>query len=168
MKIKKSILSIVTLALFVCSASAGGASAESIDADHDGINIESAVETEEFTIYSYCPDTEEEDYIECDTSFVADQINNGATHITTPSYLGDEVAQQGNLEEEISPNIIIGGDTRYKINDTTQAPFRSICLVETRWKDGSTSRGTDCLIGSDIVLTSAHLAYDPSNGGNVQ
>lgn len=169
MKIKRTIFSIVASALVASFTLASVASAENLNAiKAESARIETKVETEEFTIYSYCPDTGVEEFIECDTSFVADQINNGATHVTTPSYLGEEMAEQGSLGEEVSPNIIIGGDTRYKITDTTKAPYRSICLVETVWKDGSISHGTGCLIGPDIVLTSAHMVYNPSYGGNVK
>lgn len=34
------------------------------------------IPVENFTIFSYCPETGDEEYIECDTSFVAYQINN--------------------------------------------------------------------------------------------
>lgn len=139
--------------------------AESLDA----AEIESAnIETEEFTIYSYCPKTGEERYIECDTSFVTNLINNGVTDVTTQSCLGKEIVEQGNLGSEISPNIIIGSDSRYQITNTTIAPYRSICLVETCWKDGSISRSTGCLVGSDILLTSATLAYNLNYGGQAK
>lgn len=157
------------LSIALCSAIFMGVSTTSVESLAENTSIETKVETEEFTVYSYCPETGEEGFIECDTSFVADQINNGATHVTTPSYLGEEMAEQRSLEGDISPNVIIGGaDSRYKISDTTRAPYRSICLVETVWKDGSISRGTGCLIGPDIVLTSAHMTYNPSNGGQVK
>ncbi len=76
------------------------------------------------------------------------------------------MAEQGNLGgEEISPNIIVGDkDTRNQITDTAITPYRSICLVEVRWADGSTSRGTGCLIGPDVVLTSAHVVYNAAHG----
>lgn len=150
------------LSIALCSAIFMGVSTPSVES----ASIESKVEAEEFTLYSYCPETGEEDFIECDTSFVVDQINKGATHVTTPSYIGEAMAEQGNLGgEEISPNIIIGNDdTRNQITDTTIPPYRSICLVEVRWADGSTSRGTGCLIGPDVVLTSAHVVYNAAYG----
>lgn len=124
------------------------------------------VEAEEFTIYSYCPETGEEKYVECDTSFVVDQINNGATHVSTPSFSGKNCLLQNQMGNEVSPNDIIGGyDSRYKINNTTIPPYSSICLIRTVWKNGAIGENTGCMIGTDTVLTAGHCVQSSKEGG---
>lgn len=169
MKIRRTIFSMLTLAVVACSTLNGIASAECATVTEvENASIGNHVETDEFTIYSYCPETGEERYIDCDTSFVANQINDGATIISTPSYLGDVITEQVGLGNEVSPNIIIGSDSRYQITNTTISPYRMICLVETCWKDGTVTYGTGCLVGSDILLTSAQNGYNSTYGGQAK
>lgn len=122
------------------------------------------IPVENFTIFSYCPETGDEEYIECDTSFVADQINNGATHISTPSYFGESAITQGNIGNEVSPNAVIGFDFRYQIREPASAQNRSVCMIETHWNN-TTGYATGCLIGPNKVLTAAHVVHNLKEGG---
>ncbi|MDE7360641.1 MAG: trypsin-like peptidase domain-containing protein [Oscillospiraceae bacterium] len=120
---------------------------------------------EGFTLYSYCPETGEEKYIECDTSYVDDLINSGATVISTPSSLGETNITGEYLDHGTSPNYVIPGDTRYKITNTTKKPYSSICLLEIFWTNGEHGFGTGCLVGPDLVLTAAHNTFKRARGG---
>lgn len=127
------------------------------------------IPVEEFTIYSYNLETGEERYIVCDTSFVADKLNNGITDISTPSFLGTDNLIQDDLPGDISPNVIIGGyDYRFHITNTTKKPYSSICSIVTTWNNNTTTLASGCLIGANTVLTAAHAVYDSERGGQAK
>lgn len=67
------------------------------------------------------------------------------------------------------PSSLIGRDDRAAVKRILQAPWRWICLVRARYDDPDGGdamwfRGTGVLIGSQHVLTAAHLLLDEIDG----
>ena len=67
---------------------------------------------------------------------------------------------------EVEPNIIIGGDNRTPVTNTTVYPYKTVCYLEVTFPDGTTSLyGTGVLVYKDVVLTAGHVVYQPKHGG---
>ncbi len=104
------------------------------------------------------------------TELTTNALRNGVTTMSTPAYSGT-MGVQGNNNQTISPNSVIGGDNRVQVADTTQWPYRAICSIKVYWdtnNDGSvdkTTKATGFLEGPSAVVTAGHVIYDPNKGG---
>jgi V8-like Glu-specific endopeptidase len=61
------------------------------------------------------------------------------------------------------PPLVIGKDTRVRINSTTESPFRFVCQIEV---DGDWW-GSGTLIGPRTVLTAGHCIHDNDGSGRL-
>jgi V8-like Glu-specific endopeptidase len=61
--------------------------------------------------------------------------------------------------------VIIGTDDRTRIRNTTAIPWRRICQLTIRAKNGAQYVGTGFLIGKRTVITAGHCVYIHSAGG---
>lgn len=52
-----------------------------------------------------------------------------------------------------------------EITNRTAAPYRSICYIECTWPDGSRTRGSGVVVGTNDVLTALHVVFDAPRGG---
>lgn len=58
------------------------------------------------------------------------------------------------------------GDARRQVSDATRAPYSSICLIHAYANVGDAQAvlaGTGWLAGPDLVVTAAHVVYDPQH-----
>ncbi len=82
----------------------------------------------------------------------------------TPSEWTDEELQYSIIVSPTSP-----GDDRFRIParttrpSTLQFPFNTICLLERKHRDGTTSRVSGTLIAPQVVLTARHCLVKPAN-----
>lgn len=60
---------------------------------------------------------------------------------------------------------IIGDDNRVRIRHTTQLPWRQVCALRIRFRNGRVYRGTGFLIGPRTVATAGHCVYLKKEGG---
>lgn len=56
--------------------------------------------------------------------------------------------------------VVLPGDNRSRVPNTTATPFHWVGGLRTWWRDGSVSNGTATLIDDSHVLTCAHNLYD--------
>ncbi len=81
--------------------------------------------------------------------------------------VGDEMIS--NTECDVSPNSVIGSDTRQEIMKTSDFPYKAICKVVTTWyntKYGTVKgHGTGFMIHNYYMLTAGHNIYEPEFGG---
>lgn len=61
--------------------------------------------------------------------------------------------------------VVIGTDDRKNITSTMQYPWRSICSLKIKAKDGTNWIGTGFLIGPRTVITAGHVVYLHNHGG---
>ena len=62
-------------------------------------------------------------------------------------------------------DFIVENDQRTVVNNTTINPYSSIVFIRVCWEDGTKSRATGFLVSDDVVVTAAHVIYNPSKGG---
>ncbi len=62
-------------------------------------------------------------------------------------------------------DFIVENDQRTVVNNTKVSPYSSIVFVKVCWEDGTKSRATGFLVSDDVVVTAAHVIYNPSKGG---
>jgi V8-like Glu-specific endopeptidase len=60
--------------------------------------------------------------------------------------------------------IVLPGDNRVRVADSTTMPARWVGQIETTWPSGLVTYGTATLIGERSVLTCAHNFYDRRAG----
>lgn len=72
------------------------------------------------------------------------------------------VAETGNAE------VVIGVDSRIRINPTTSYPWRAICSLRIRTKTGKNYIGTGWMVGPGTVITAGHCVYMHDEGGWAQ
>lgn len=53
-----------------------------------------------------------------------------------------------------------------EINTRTIEPYRATAYIETTWPDGSRTRASGVVVGTNDVLTALHVVFDASRGGN--
>jgi V8-like Glu-specific endopeptidase len=63
-----------------------------------------------------------------------------------------------------SVGVVLPGDNRVRVADSTLTPFRWVGQLETTWSDGSRSTGTGTLFADLHLLTCAHNLYDARLG----
>ncbi len=61
--------------------------------------------------------------------------------------------------------VIIGTDDRIRIKNTTAIPWRRICQLTIRARNGAQHVGTGFMIGKRTVITAGHCVYIHSAGG---
>jgi V8-like Glu-specific endopeptidase len=89
------------------------------------------------------------------TDEALDWLDNGSSEMVFPEFR--------TTSPEREPIIVGDRDTRKRIKDTQQAPFRYICSIELISSSGSTQTiGTGTLVGSRSVLTAAHVLFRTS------
>ncbi|WP_299133861.1 trypsin-like serine protease [uncultured Tenacibaculum sp.] len=67
--------------------------------------------------------------------------------------------------QKMVQEVVIGKDDRKKINGTTKYPWRAICSLKIKAKDGTSWIGTGFLIGPRTVITAGHVVYMHKHGG---
>jgi len=67
--------------------------------------------------------------------------------------------------QKMVQEVVIGKDDRKKINGTTRYPWRAICSLKIKAKDGTNWIGTGFLIGPRTVITAGHVVYMHKHGG---
>lgn len=67
-----------------------------------------------------------------------------------------------------SVGVVLPGDNRAAVRNTTTQPSCWVGSLVTSWPDGSTGYGTATLIDDRHLLTCGHNFYDPSNGLSAQ
>lgn len=79
--------------------------------------------------------------------------------------VGDEMIS--NTECDVSPNSVIGSDTRQEIMKTSDFPYKAICKLVAIWRDkpgtgteGHERNGTGFMINRNYMLTAGHIIYD--------
>jgi glutamyl endopeptidase len=83
--------------------------------------------------------------------------------------LGDPTAaamllQQPRINESVQ-EVVIGRDDRIRVRNTTAYPWRCICSLRIRARDGSNWIGTGWMISPRTVVTAGHCLYIHSRGG---
>lgn len=71
-----------------------------------------------------------------------------------------EAGQEATLRGPAGVGIVLPGDNRQRVVNSTTNPARWIGQIQTTWDDGSVSYGTGTLIGERYVLTCAHNFYN--------
>ena len=66
--------------------------------------------------------------------------------------------------EQISPAYIIDRDSRQRVSNTLDSPYRNICLIDVQYPDGTLHRGSGTLVYFDVVLTAGHILYSHEHG----
>lgn len=61
--------------------------------------------------------------------------------------------------------VVIGTDDRIRITNTTTYPWRTICSLRIKAKDGSSWIGTGWLVGYRTIITAGHCVYIHGRGG---
>jgi V8-like Glu-specific endopeptidase len=70
--------------------------------------------------------------------------------------------------EYATAETVCGSDNRTQITTTAVFPWRSICQLILRFRNGASARGTGWFIGPHTVMTAGHCVYSHSNGGWAQ
>ncbi len=52
-----------------------------------------------------------------------------------------------------------------RVSPTTSAPYNSICQLIVTFPNGTQAAGSGCFVGRRVILTVAHVLYNPDNGG---
>lgn len=126
-------------------------------------NTSDAENSQEYVLYSKDLVTGEEGYesIPISDDIISDSISENISNISTSQ----------NDDSYISPNAYIGEDDSYEIIKTSELPYKAVCNLKTYWDtngDGVSdyiSGGSGCMIGRRILLTAAHVIYNPKRGG---
>lgn len=80
------------------------------------------------------------------------------------SFEASAALQQPEVVERIA-EVVIGVDDRIQITATTSIPWRWICALRIKAKDGSNWIGTGWLVGPRTVITAGHCVYIHDRGG---
>ncbi|WP_139062421.1 trypsin-like serine peptidase [Aquimarina megaterium] len=67
--------------------------------------------------------------------------------------------------KKMMQEVVIGKDDRKQIKGTTKYPWRAICSLRIKAKDGTNWIGTGFLIGPRTVITAGHVVYMHKHGG---
>lgn len=67
----------------------------------------------------------------------------------------------------ITPRIVIGDDSREKVENTKEFPYSAITYIELEWPDGTSGSCTGTLIGKNKVLTNGHCVIDPKTKDSI-
>ncbi len=83
---------------------------------------------------------------------------------------GEVTESEDDIEAELEAaaeqlEVIIGTDDRIRIKNTTAIPWRRICQLTIRARNGAQYVGTGFLIGKRTVITAGHCVYIHSAGG---
>ena len=70
--------------------------------------------------------------------------------------------------QKMLQEVVIGKDDRIRINATNNYPWRAICSLKIKAKDGTNWIGTGFLIGPRTVITAGHCVYMRKHGGWAQ
>lgn len=86
-------------------------------------------------------------------------------HPSRPSPMESEDISSNTSDNDddggISPNAIIGGDNRFRVTNTTAAPYSYTCYMYSVYKDGDKSGVySGFIIGPKAAVTAAHCAFD--------
>ena len=63
--------------------------------------------------------------------------------------------------DAITPESVIGEDTRRPVPSTVSLPWRCIALLKIRYRSGRTGQGTGWFIGPRTLVTAAHCVHHP-------
>ncbi|MFC9542104.1 trypsin-like serine peptidase [Lysinibacillus sp. NPDC056959] len=85
--------------------------------------------------------------------------------ITPPPVVINDSTARGPLQ--ISPRIVIGDDSRKKVENTKEMPYSAITYIEINWPDGKGGSCTGSLIGKNKVLTNGHCVINPETNETI-
>ena len=72
------------------------------------------------------------------------------------------------IEIEYEPTVstcdLIGEDNLKPVSDTTDSPYRNVCQLTVKYKDGATIYASGTLVYFDVVLTAGHVVYNEKHG----
>jgi V8-like Glu-specific endopeptidase len=74
---------------------------------------------------------------------------------------------ESRIEEDYSPRIIVGEDTRTQVFDISDHDYRTAARIVTTFPNGQTVACSSTLVSENMVLTNAHCVYDAQRGGLV-
>ena len=109
-------------------------------------------------IVNYYPETENEEIVFPTEDLYS--VSNGKQSMISYAYTPEE-----NIGEQISPQSVIGGDTRSKVLNPSVSPYSKIVFIRTFFPNGYTVRSSGVILGPDLVLTCAHSLYVEDYGG---
>jgi V8-like Glu-specific endopeptidase len=70
--------------------------------------------------------------------------------------------------EYASAESVCGADNRVQVGSTSAFPWRAICQLIIRFRNGSSARGSGWFIGPHTVMTAGHCVFSHGNGGWAQ
>lgn len=164
---KKSILNgltilIVIILLLSVSTSTYAISKEEKEENKQLEMIHYNMETREETIV-HLPSADE---ILAEVKSETKSRGNGNSRQITIDENGGKIAPYiATTEDLIMPTDIIGEENRVKVPDTTQYPYKTICLLIINYPKEIGCMGTGVLIGKKTLLTVAHNLYNKDKGG---
>ena len=95
--------------------------------------------------------------------------NNPSVGRSVNGMIPADVAYNFEGENEVSPNVIVGGDNRTKVTNTISLPYSAIAFVAATFVNSITgepyiSYGTAWMISDDAAATAAHVIYHETDG----
>lgn len=81
--------------------------------------------------------------------------------------LDQEAPKLEGFQKEYGTNTIIGRDDRKSVTNSSEKPYASIVMLETRFpntEEGYCYRGTAFFIDDDTLMTAAHVVYSQTDG----
>ena len=105
--------------------------------------------------------------VDKEESFTETSAEENALSAYYASYDGADLETLMRTEsgQRMMQEVVIGKDDRKKINATQKYPWRAICSLKIKAKDGTNWIGTGFLIGPRTVITAGHVVYMHKHGG---
>ena len=69
------------------------------------------------------------------------------------------------ISPPVSPNAVIGNDSRTRVNPTNVGPYCNTVYLEATFSDGAVGKATGFMLGPSAVLTAGHCVYNDEHGG---
>ena len=152
-------------------------SKNAMETDDASYDESSGTETESLD-ENYSDAASEEGTLENVSGYDYSVVENSDTESETESeekYLDAYYAEYGDPEtamllktetgQNLLQEVVIGKDDRKRITATKKYPWRAICSLKIKAKDGTNWIGTGFLIGPRTVITAGHVVYMRKHGG---
>ena len=139
---KKFVAILLTVCLFTGVISLSAQANESLSLSScDYISYDLEAKTMTYHSYDELPDRE--------ITYLPGYFPNGAEPIAPP----------------VSPNAVIGTDSRTRVNPTNVGPYCNTVYLYATFSDGATMTATGFMLGPSAVLTAGHCVYNDEHGG---